>query len=886
MGADVKRISNRAFIMGLAVGLSLLPSASTHSQELRNLPRMRAIPIGTSSRPEASPDALQSPPYCDTETLRDSATLRAIHFGPGAFGIAVGDHGAILQSLDSGATWKTRPSSVGCMLMDAIVLNERYAVVVGGGFDSVTGISRGAVLISSDSGQSWRRGNDTELPRLDSIQVERIGGKTVLIAAGDQDPVTGANQFRSRDGGRSWDPMLGDEANARVSGRQAIDPSRAASLTRATEHHAPLRASCKLSDGTWLMAGDHGHILRSVDQGESWQAAREAKATTSVLFIAAQPSRLPWSLIGREALEQRMRSSVLVGTPHNVLPESARQAAMRLGAASLDSFDNGVDTEQSLLDWIDVHRPPVLAIDASLPKTLRSNLLAHAVDLGTQKVIEYSNERRGESVLHRGALLPDSGTLAGDFEFDAWMLIGEDLRAAFDVSRQQWSTKTRYHSGGSQALGGMLATGVRLSQAHQLPPRTDKASRRLLQITQARLKQQAAIGKLLDDAPDENRVRESIHQMIRQTDRPDRFRSACMIVARSHGTLVEEITWQDFAQRFPTSSAGALAALRNKARSASREWTQIEQRFATEESVRDDAMQTDLDGLLLPVAQASQTAILSPFQSPEESPVVQASASLPISPTASSAKPESNAQSNGDIDLAWQMHPVRLIVADSIERNAAQAQSGESVTAEPENADLRRIAARDGDWSSLLRDRSPQVVRAKRVESRPLLNGKLDETFWPPPAQTLSVNPIKVRVAFDSEFVYFAVETPAESFTGSTDQPTTIGTRDADLDSSDRVLLQIDIDRDLFTSYELQLTRDGRTHDSVDGRGPWDPTWYVASNQTDSTVVTELAIARDNLSSEIRPGDRWFVRVNSVPAGKDITRPWMPRPTHRIRIDF
>ena len=61
--------------------------------------------------------------------------------------------------------------------------------------------------------------------------------------------------------------------------------------------------------------------------------------------------------------------------------------------------------------------------------------------------------------------------------------------------------------------------------------------------------------------------------------------------------------------------------------------------------------------------------------------------------------------------------------------------------------------------------------------------------------------------------------------------------RDQDLSQVDRVQLSIDVDQDLITSYQLEITDAGRTRDSVDGRTAWQPTWYLDVQRADAVVT-------------------------------------------------
>ncbi|MCO8120361.1 hypothetical protein NHH03_01335 [Stieleria sp. TO1_6] len=952
---------------------------------LEPLPSMQAQPIESSADSRPWPTALRSPVYCDTHTLRASATIRALRFWDDQKGIAVGDHGSRWWTADGGASWTQASSGSDCRLNDVIWVSAQRAIAVGGGIDAVTQISRGAVLVSTDSGQSWNRHSDSDLPRLTSL---RVSGDGTITAQGDPDPVSGATLFESRDAGRNWQAVLEPNyANASTTVADAdhsnetdsapLTADQASAWSRITATHLAIRASCRLSDQVMVCAGDHGMILRSTDQGANWQVVSGGETNSAVLFIAADPESVPWSLVGRETMEQRLRCSIVIGLPQDFRSSTAadrrriaavQQAAMQIGAAAVDlcprpvQDDSQTDWLDSLKQWVDVHQPPVLVMDAELPAEIKTHLLQHAVAGGTNKVVEYSWATRGETLLHQSALLPHSGVLAGDFRDDCRLLVSDFRLTANSRSASQWvATTTRYSGGGQTVRGDSLGAGVRLHAKHRLPPREMPASRRRLQVLQARVKQQTAIANLFPTAhrrqqpADEKQFADALRLMLDQTSRIDQFRSAWNIAQHSIGQPYQTIVWDEIATRFPGSSAASLAQLHAQTRRSSAEWNHHQTLAVGLDRSLDSLhagdpiaaqvgaveLLNDSDAALLPQP-SGHAAILSPFQ-PQPTPgsdttmgVIQASATLPIPGHRSNLRSlpsNSSKPAAGELDLAWQMHPVRLIGQDAIERNeilaarraavahvSAARSSDEAAPAwvaavEPESAplestgtklrtadgnpltpenqeitaDLRRVAQRDNPWSNLLRPLSPQVTRAVRIESPPRLDGQLDEPAWDtqrnPPATTADQVGMQLQVAWDDRFVYLAVRTPKQ-YLAAPAQSSKPPQRDADLGGSDRVALGIDIDRDLLTAMTLMFSRDGRTQDHLDGFQRWNPSWYVASNEKGSFVITELAIEQSSLGPSIRPGNSWLINAQVHAADTADHFHWMPEPESRIRVDF
>jgi hypothetical protein len=909
---------------------------------LRSLPPIQALPIdATGSTTGLAQGALSSPAYCDSGTLRDSATIRAIRFWDRTAGIAVGDHGMILASQDGGQSWTPSRGAVECQLNDVIWYDALRVIAVGGGIDPVTRISRGVVLVSSDAGQTWRRSNDSDLPRMRVIQTgpkaAAAGRQRMrsITAHGDADPVSGATTFETRDAGRSWQAVLDPPGSSPTGGFNAASQAAlsdkattadlAAQWSRLTNAHAVIRTSCRVNEQTVLCAGDHGSILRSTDGGKTWKAVHGGNSSSALLVIARGREQIPWSLIGRETLEKRLRANIVVGvtdreTGDSLMTDGVAQAAMQLGAAALDTYPRTDPTEsvRSLKHWIDVHHPPIIALDAELDPDLKTVLLQHAVAGGTTKVVEYSRVRRGESLLHHSATLPSCGVLAGDFERDCQMLFTDFEMPSASMPSNPWtSIDTRYSGGNQLTRGDSLGVGVHLISRHRLPRRVSNASRRRLQVIQGRLKQQVAIAELFrarnqmsPPVPDD-RFADAMRVMLDQTSRTDQFRSAWSIAEQSIGNPDQTLVWDEIANRFTDSTAARLAGLHAQARRASVEWRQHETqllgpkhhvaRLKTSDPIAAQVAgyeaNDDPASELLPSG-GGHAAIVSPFQTQphpdfqSQHGVVQASALFPIgNRRGSDTRHQAKTPAPSDIDLTWQMHPVRLIVASAIARNRQQTETESTPESQAEtlSADLRRIAARQTPWSNLLKPASRQSTIGLRTDSRPRLDGILDDPVWNnadvKPAQTRDASGIRLHVAWDTQFIYIATRIPADRVR-SEGQSETAGDRDADLTSVDRITLALDVDRDLLTSMSIAFTPDGQTHDALDGFAGWNPTWYVASHLSEDWVTTEIAIEQTGLGVAVEPGDSWFIEAETIAAGQPQRFRMMPAPANRLRVDF
>ena len=179
------------------------------------------------------------------------------------------------------------------------------------------------------------------------------------------------------------------------------------------------------------------------------------------------------------------------------------------------------------------------------------------------------------------------------------------------------------------------------------------------------------------------------------------------------------------------------------------------------------------------------------------------------------------------------------------------------------------------------------LALCKLTESRPLLDGKLDDECWKA-AKTME---LKVTAAagdkpddakafgtqyktesmftYDAQYLYIAVK--CDHPTGKKVESVAKRTRDADLTGHDRVDILLDMDRDYQTYYRFQVDHRGCLAEDCWGDKTWNPKYHVAFNATDTGWTAEIAIPLVELTGE-RPahGKSWAVNVSRVVPGQGI----------------
>ena len=822
--------------------------------------------------------------YTNTRLLRTDASLHSVAFASESTGIAVGDHGVVVRTEDGGETWQVAESRVDCRLDDVLWINSQFVVAVGGGYDRITGISRGAILRSNDAGRTWRQGDATNLPRLRKLSYRTED--RVIVAHGDWGPSSLSRTFISRNAGRSFQNS-GDPDEAGSPARE-LSTESLTKWSTITQVNAPIRDVCRAGEnGLRLFAvGDHGTIARSDNSGRTWRAMRQDATRAAMLMIANEPASVAWPLLGSESLEMGHRVSLLIADVESSGDPAAdpaggasldlvRQAAMSLGAAGADRL--GSPTAETVAQWIAIHRPAVLVIDDRLPKSVHAMIVSTAIAQGISRVVSYSTVGRGESMLHAAALLPKAGVLAGDLWKDALHVVAPQQAIATGLSFRR-----RYDVTASDRRGESVTTGLQLEPGQKLSATLPKASRRELQIVQARVAQPQLIDQAIAGSDSADAFSAALDALLKQTAGEDRFRLAWSVLQRVQSLpdrlRFESVALKAIADRFESESAGKWAQLRVLSLDNSLEWKRL--RIAATTQSGDSNRAAD-DGPVVP-----EIVAVSPFQT-DDSRVVQASAVAPIQvPRARTLTDASRSKKPMPIDLAWEFHPLVLIARDAAKHRGdeQELQEPNQLASGQHSANLQRLA---GDktvrsWGKLV---SGTSVIAKATTTPPRLDGKVNDPCWRGALAAAGRTPI--RMAYDEDYLYVAMQCETsqlrkDNFVRTASSPI----RDHDLRVTDRYELSIDTDRDLLTAMQFAMTDGGRNHDAIDGRDAWNPTWYIASSRMGDTITFEIAITRRDITDlPIVPGESWYISARPVSAGADRDTA-MPRSKDWTRVTF
>lgn len=831
--------------------------------------------------------------YAQVAELREDSTLRAVAFGTPDDGLACGDRGVILRTEDGGKHWQLVDRRSHCTFTDIAWMSPRHAIIVGGSIDRVTGISRGLVLSTNDAGLHWVEADDAELPMLRKIQ--RDGSK--LKAVGDWSNSLLTHHFESTDNGSTW--HAADETTSQLPESKTLRSDQLRWRV-ATNHLITVRDACRTSEKGRCLVGDHGVIALTNDQGQTWDIVRGSQRKTAVLFISQSPQTVAWSLVGSEALEERHRVSILCQSfsanhlgqydsdEHLQRLQAARQAAINCGAASIDEMESGstIDISTVAKQWIAIQEPSVLVLDQTLPANVKEAFVTAGISRKIKRVIEYSfcdpeSSGRQGTLMHRNALLSNTGVLAGDFYNDAMHWI-----APHAAQCQSVQMVTLYDIATASARGESLMNGISIKNSERLQAKAPNTSRRKLQIARARLQQDSQAEQLVNRTVTIEQFRRLFNHLIGSTSKEDQFRLVWEILARTRESLSDhpslakyEAALEICRDRFPERSVSDWAKLRLESIQNSNEWRKLR-------ALLPNQIQKSKHPF------GGSEIVVSPFQKNADK-IQQASAISPANPslppvvvpkleTATETHTQ-RAAKNGKVDLNWEFHPVVLL-----SREASRLRNDHDAlqVANKISPDVVRLSQSTNRWSEMLKTNGKRSLRVKSTIQAPHLDGRLNETCWNRPIKLQDGT--SIQVSHDEEYVYFGVTVSSKRMkTDPVEIETAQSLRDESLELFDRLKICIDTDRDLLTRMELQVTATGRVHDAIDGCKNWQPTWYPAILSNGESITYEIAILRRDLTElPIAPSEKWFLAVSPVSGGLKNQTHMIPQPENWMQITF
>src|SRR5439155_12293668 len=136
----------------------------------------------------------------------DDAALHAVQFVDAKEGWAVGDEGVIWHTIDGGDTWERQPTGVRASLRSLHFLDAFHGWVAGREELPHRGGSVGVLLYTADGGCTWNRLLSNAVPGLNHV---RFGDPRTGYALGDGSGQYPTGAFRTRDSGRTWEPVKG-----------------------------------------------------------------------------------------------------------------------------------------------------------------------------------------------------------------------------------------------------------------------------------------------------------------------------------------------------------------------------------------------------------------------------------------------------------------------------------------------------------------------------------------------------------------------------------------------------------------------------------------------------------------------------------------------------
>lgn len=671
-----------------------------------------------------------------------------------------------------------------------------------------------------------------------------------------------------------------------------------------TGQNLPLEALWFVDDEHGWAVGALGTILATTDGGRTWKMQRSGGTRVALLGIFGEPKDVPWELFARlSANEGYLSAAVSVFrrdaefSPRHEVPMADRiqEAAVRVGACAglnawqfplrqpglempaasiLQAWDaihggRGQESlEACLVRLIRTWRPEVLVThDPARVETDAVRLLAQAVFKAAAAAAEPDADQADPTGLApwqvkrlvsavgptgHGAIQVNSGQFAdrlgrtlGEVAVKARGLVVDPFEAvpqtlgfqiAFDVATPDRRARDFF-------TGINIAPG---SDCRRLIPGSAMGSPELLRRLAQRRQSALAIIQRRDDDP------------------------------RGRAALVAEV--RDLARGLDPVAAVELLYQLAQSYHAAGEWDWAAEVFETiGRDFADESLSRPAQVWLVQYYSSGEARCRAALR--EQAAVRQASASL--GPDRSELHRE-RAVAMGN--LLQQTRP-DLLAQPSVGFPLAAVQRG----AQPRLAERFYAAQRSGavdpawrqcaqleQWLADPRGVAPKpVLRCPTAESRPHLDGVLDDAVWQqaeavPLRSALgddSAWPAAVRLAYDREFLYAAVE--VRKVPGCRYEPVTgPRRRDADLSAHDRVEFFLDIDRDYVTSYRLAVDDRGFTREDCWGDASWNPTWFVAAASSNETWTAEIAIPLDQLASATpRKGEAWAIGVQRVVPG-------------------
>ena len=790
--------------------------------------------------------------------------VRAMRLLKGQNGILVGDSGLVMQTPDGGGSWHP----VAALSPAASTMFDWRTIATHESHIWIAGQPGTYVLHSPDGGKSWQwHETGHALP----IRALHFTDKRHGWAVGAL-----GNILATRDGGRTWQARRGEATRLAWLGifadAEAVPLELVARLSSGEGYYGGMisvaRRDFDPPNTTNDLARRAREAARTVGAGENeqlWQFPIRQKG----LRLSAESITDGWNQLheegGLEELQEQLVRRIRTWRPTVIVTQSP---------------SNDTDAAASLLRHALLRAVQAAADDKQYPNQINDlKLVAWKVP----KVYSVSTtSRTGRSGLNTAQFMPRLGKSLHGFAAAA--------RGLLDSQQQTPPVAYRYESLIDDSLSGSLRDDLFVGRHLPLGSEARRAATAAPAIPLVSLRRLAdrrrALPALLAQAQQDrhagtawrNKILKTLHDLDRPVAAEILFQLATEysrgghshLAAESYAMLSELYTEHALAsaakmrlvQHYASSEdqAGARQSNRNSrlpTNSLSRPNSASGLRtaggpIATQQRVRQA-------GLFEPnLSDNAQTAIrwAGELKGFDEALFADPRIQLPLAAAYRQAGQQRDAQrlflalSRSRPHDAWQAVATRelsLIASESKESGATPPAAATPTETAPPGTTAKASA-----W------------RCVRTDKKPVLDGKLDEACWQDTDKTASPRaiplrsaygedgawPAVARLAYDDEYLYLAVrcgKAPGVSY-AKTDMPRQ---RDKSLAMRDRVTLLLDVDRDYTTYYRLTIDSRGWIAEQVGDNATWNPEWFVANVEDETSWSCEAAIRWSDLTESV-----------------------------------
>ena len=829
-------------------------------------------------------------------------------------GWAVGADGLILHSIDSGKNWERQPSGSTARLNDIFFATPYIGWAAGEmALDSELGTG-GVILATANGGANWFELSRNTLPGLKAIQfrdvktgiVTVMGNPSTLQAttdgglhwqnAGPASQLPESIQALSREHGRFPNFCTVDE-NIWAVGRpgSVIFHSADAGKTwakQSTPIRVPLNSVQFVDANMGWAVGDFGTILNTMDGGKTWTVQRGGSSRAAVLGLFAEPSGVPTGTIAKLSKTEGYRAVTLNAAPN---ADSALSIITRkLGTAATDNLAQKA--------WPAYLREPSAKDEPGLLPTRRDDdLLAEmvlAIRMWQPDVVLTDRLDASASMAEKLMLLHarDAFEKAGDPAAYPEQLSEFGLQP-HRASKLYAQTTTENDATVSVAVDDGSKDAVRQVANFTQSPMPSVERFRLLAH---RLEADAVGEELMSGitlAPGTAARRATIEADSTPSIDPADAEIAALKERQKTATITADdlrATAQNIAAQ-PDAKAATMAQRIATELQAIGAWTAAREMHAMIAN-RYPAQPEAVESFRWLLKYHTSGEIVRRIEQ-GEFPVYQAEifAELPKPTAVQASHTDSPTVSkyqfvSGIVERQWNQYALdlepKLAAFGLIYLRSETTQLPLQVARRRAGllADARKYGElfAESDPAYRLENKvlnnhlstdDKQVIHCIQSSTRPTLDGRLDEKCWLKAKPTTVHLPGEskyqgnVKFCFDNDYLYIGITCshPAQK------EPTAVAQRerDANMLGQDRVNIELDLDRDYQTSYQLSVDCRGQAHDACCGDASWNPRWHIAHNPSALGWTVEAAIPLTELTGEaVTEKTTWAVRLQRMFPGE------------------